>query len=216
MSNEKWKQNIKTALSFGINHISSYALTVEPKTALKKLIETGKIDNPKDEVAQAHFEILVETLTENGFIHYELSNFGKENYFSRNNSSYWLGKKYIGIGPSAHSYNGISRSWNIANNSIYIKSINDNKLLSETEILTKTDVYNEYIMTGLRTIWGISLDKIEADFGIEYLEYLMKQSKKFLDDDLLFIENKILKPTQKGKFLSDGIASDLFLLNLDS
>ena len=216
MSNEKWKQNIETALSFEINHISSYALTVEPKTALKKLIESGKIDNPKDEVAQEHFEILVEMLTAKGFVHYELSNFGKENYFSKNNSSYWLGKKYIGIGPSAHSYNGISRSWNIANNSIYIKSINDNKLLSETEILTKTDVYNEYIMTGLRTIWGISLDKIEADFGIEYLEYLMKQSKKFLDDDLLFIENKILKPTQKGKFLSDGIASDLFLLNLDS
>ena len=97
MSNEKWKQNIITALSFGINHISSYALTVEPKTALKKLIETGKIDNPKDEVAAAHFEVLVEMLTANGFIHYELSNFGKENYFSKNNSSYWLGKKYIGI-----------------------------------------------------------------------------------------------------------------------
>ena len=215
MNSQKWKQNIEMALSFGVNHISSYALTVEPKTALKKLIESGKIDNPKDEVAQEHFEILVETLTAKGFIHYELSNFGKENYFSKNNSSYWLGKKYIGIGPSAHSYNGVSRSWNIANNSIYIKSINDNKLPSETEILTKTDVYNEYIMTGLRTIWGISLNKIEADFGIEYLEYLMKQSQKFLDDDLLFIENKILKPTQKGKFLCDGIASDLFLLNLE-
>ncbi len=216
MSNEKWKQNIETALSFGINHISSYALTVEPKTALKKLIESGKIDNPKDEVAQEHFEILVETLTAKGFIHYELSNFGKENYFSRNNSSYWLGKKYIGIGPSAHSYNGNSRSWNIANNSIYIKSINENKLPSETETLSKTDKYNEYVMTGLRTIWGISLDKIENNFGLEYLEYLLQQSQKFLNDDLLFIENKILKPTQKGKFLCDGIASDLFLLNLDS
>ena len=215
MSNEKWKKNIETALSFGINHISSYALTVEPKTALKKLIESGKIDNPKDEVAQEHFEILVETLTANGFIHYELSNFGKENYFSKNNSSYWLGKKYIGIGPSAHSYNGVSRSWNIANNSIYIKSINENKLPSETETLSKTDIYNEYVMTGLRTIWGISLDKIEIDFGTEYLEYLIKNAEKFLNDDLLFIENKILKPTQKGKFLCDGIASDLFLLNLE-
>ncbi len=213
MSNEKWKQNIETALSFGINHISSYALTVEPKTALKKLIESGKIDNPKDEVAQEHFEILVETLTANGFIHYELSNFGKENYFSKNNSSYWLGKKYIGIGPSAHSYDGISRSWNIANNSIYINSINQNKLPNEIEVLSKTDIFNEYIMTGLRTIWGISLEKIETDFGTEYLEYLMKQAQKFLNDDLLFIENKILKPTQKGKFLCDGIASDLFMLN---
>ena len=214
MSNEKWKTNIKTALSFGVNHISSYALTVEPKTALKKLIETGNVENPKDEVAQEHFEILVETLTKNGFIHYELSNFGKENYFSRNNSSYWLGKKYIGIGPSAHSYNGVSRSWNIANNSIYIKSINENKLPNEIEVLSITDIYNEYIMTGLRTIWGISLIKIEKDFGIEYLEYLMKQSQKFLNDDLLFIENNILKATIKGKFLCDGIASDLFLVNL--
>jgi oxygen-independent coproporphyrinogen III oxidase len=215
MSNEKWKQNIETALSFGINHISSYALTVEPKTALKGLIESGKIENPKDEVAQEHFEILVETLTANGFIHYELSNFGKENYFSKNNSSYWLGRKYIGIGPSAHSYNGISRSWNIANNSLYIKSINENKLPNEIEVLSKTDIYNEYIMTGLRTIWGISLEKIEIDFGSKFLDYLMKQSQKFLNDNLLLIENKILKPTQKGKFLCDGIASDLFLLNLD-
>ena len=214
MSNEKWKQNIAIALGFGINHISSYALTVEPKTALKKLIETGKIANPNDDVSQEHFEILVETLTKNQFIHYELSNFGKENYFSRNNSSYWLGKKYIGIGPSAHSYDGVSRSWNIANNAIYIKSLEENKLHSEIEILSKSDIYNEYVMTGLRTIWGISLDKIEIDFGSEYLKYLIKQSEKFLDDDLLFIENNILKPTKKGKFLCDGIASDLFFLNL--
>ena len=214
MNNEKWKQNIETALSFGINHISSYALTVEPKTALKKLIESGTIDNPKDEVAQEHFEILVETLTANGFIHYELSNFGKENYFSRNNSSYWLGKKYIGIGPSAHSYNGVLRSWNIANNSIYIKSINENKLPNEIEVLTNEDKYNEYIMTGLRTIWGISLVKIETDFGIEFLEYLIKQAQRFINHDLLFIENAILKPTKKGKFLCDGISSELFMLNL--
>jgi oxygen-independent coproporphyrinogen-3 oxidase len=214
MSNEKWKQNIETALSFGIPHISSYALTVEPKTALNKLIQTGKIDKPKDEVAEEHFQILVETLEANGFIHYELSNFGKENYFSKNNSAYWLGKKYLGIGPSAHSYDGISRSWNVSNNSIYLKSLDENKLPNETEILSETDRYNEYIMTGLRTIWGISLDRIEKEFGNSYLEYLQKQSQKFLNDDLLFIENNILKPTQKGKFLTDGIASDLFYLNL--
>lgn len=214
MSNEKWKQNIETALSFGINHISSYALTVEPKTALKKLIETGKIAQPKDEVASAHFGILVETLEQHGFIHYELSNFGKENYFSKNNSAYWLGKKYIGIGPSAHSYDGKNRSWNVSNNGIYLKAIQENKLPSEAEILTKTDQYNECIMTGLRTIWGVSLSKIEVDFGKEYLEYLQKQAHKFLKDELLFIENNILKPTKKGKFLCDGIASDLFYLNL--
>jgi oxygen-independent coproporphyrinogen-3 oxidase len=214
MSNERWQQNIETALSFGIPHISSYALTVEPKTALNKLIQTGKIAKPQDEVAEAHFKILVETLEKRGFVHYELSNFGKENYFSKNNSAYWLGKKYLGIGPSAHSYDGVSRRWNVSNNSIYLKSLGDNTLPNEIEVLSINDRYNEYIMTGLRTIWGVSLDRIEQEFGNKYFEYLKKQSKKFIDDDLLFVENKILKPTPKGKFLTDGIASDLFYLNL--
>jgi oxygen-independent coproporphyrinogen-3 oxidase len=215
MSNEKWQHNITTALSFGIPHISSYALTVEPKTALKKLIQTGKIATPNDDVAQEHFSILVNTLEAHGFIHYELSNFGKENYFSKNNSAYWLGKKYIGVGPSAHSYNGITRSWNIANNALYLKAIDANQFPSETEKLSITDRYNEYIMTGLRTIWGVSLERIENEFGSVYLDYLLKQSRKFLEDKLVCIENYILKPTPKGKFLTDGIASDLFMLNLE-
>lgn len=215
MSNERWLQNIETALSFGIPHISSYALTVEPKTALNKLIALGKIASPNDEVAQEHFMILVETLEKNGFVHYELSNFGKENYFSQNNSAYWLGKKYIGIGPSAHSYDGISRSWNIANNALYLKAIQNDELPNEVEKLTLEDRYNEYIMTGLRTIWGVSLVRIEQEFGIDFLNYLKKQSQKFIDDGLLSITDDILKPTLKGKFLTDGIASDLFYLNLE-
>jgi oxygen-independent coproporphyrinogen-3 oxidase len=213
MSNEKWKQNIEKALSFGVPHISSYALTVEPKTAMNKMIETGKLEAPKDEVAQEHFLILLETLESNGFIHYELSNFGKENYFSKNNSAYWLEKKYMGIGPSAHGYNGVSRSWNVSNNIIYLKAIHEEKLPNEMEILSVTDRYNEYVMTGLRTIWGVSLDRIESEFGQSYLDYLMKQVQKFVSDDLVSIENGILKPTKKGKFLTDGIASDLFILN---
>lgn len=213
MSNEKWKKNIEMALSFGIPHISSYALTVEPKTALHKLIQTKKIEKPNDDVAQEHFSILVAMLEANDFIHYELSNFGKSAYFSKNNSAYWLGKKYIGIGPSAHSYNGISRSWNVANNSLYIKALQENQLPNEEEILSITDRYNEYVMTGLRTIWGVSLDKIKKDFGNSYAEYLIKQVQKFLNDDLVFIEENILKPTKKGKFLTDGIASDMFMLN---
>ncbi|PBI93680.1 Oxygen-independent coproporphyrinogen-III oxidase 1 [Flavobacterium sp. ACN2] len=215
MSDEMWRQNIQTALDFGIPHISSYALTVEPKTALSKLIQTGKVAEPQDEVASNHFLILVEMLQQNGFIHYELSNFGKEKYFSKNNSAYWLGKKYIGIGPSAHSYDGVKRGWNIANNSLYLKAIQNNELPIETEILTVSDRYNEYIMTGLRTIWGVSLERIEKEFGSEYLNYLLEQAQKFLNDNLLSIENNILKPTPKGKFLTDGIASDLFYLNLD-
>lgn len=215
LTDEMWKQNIQTALDFGIPHISSYALTVEPKTALSKLIQTGKVAEPQDEAASNHFNILVEMLQKNGFIHYELSNFGKENYFSKNNSAYWLGKKYIGIGPSAHSYDGEKRGWNIANNSLYLKAIQNDELPIETEILTKSDRYNEYIMTGLRTIWGVSLERIKNEFGTEYLNYLQKQSQKFLNDELLSIENNILKPTLKGKFLTDGIASDLFYLNLE-
>lgn len=213
MSNEKWLQNIETALSFRVPHISSYALTVEPKTALHTFIQKGIIPQPDDDVAQEHFHLLVDKLTSNGFIHYELSNFGKENYFSKNNSSYWLGKKYIGIGPSAHSYNGISRSWNVSNNTQYLKSLAENQLPSETETLTQTDRYNEYIMTGLRTIWGISLERIEQEFGKTYLDYLSQQAEKYIEDHLLFVDENILRTTKSGKFLSDGIASDLFMLN---
>lgn len=215
MSNEKWLQNIETALSFNVPHISSYALTVEPKTALHSFIQKGIIPPPDDEVAQAHFQILVDKLSENDFIHYELSNFGKEQYFSKNNSSYWLGKKYIGIGPSAHSYDGKNRGWNVSNNALYIKSIQENKLPIEIETLTKTDRYNEYIMTGLRTIWGVSLDRIEEEFGKTYLDYLNQQAAKFIEDHLLFVDENILRTTKNGKFLCDGIASDLFLLNLE-
>lgn len=215
MSHERWIQNIEIALSFGVPHISSYALTVEPKTALKKLIQTGKIAQPNDDVAQEQFSILVEMLQEQGFIHYELSNFGKPNYFSKNNSAYWLGKKYLGIGPSAHSYDGVSRSWNVSNNSLYLTSIQDNQLPSEIETLSMQDRYNEYIMTGLRTIWGVDLNRIEIEFGKETLNYLKKQSTRFLDDGLLSIDGAILKTTSKGKFLTDGIASNLFLINLE-
>jgi oxygen-independent coproporphyrinogen III oxidase len=215
MSNEKWLENIQTALSFGIPHISSYALTVEPKTALHTFIKKGIIQEPEDDVAHEHFEILVESLEEAGFIHYELSNFGKENFFSKNNTSYWLGKKYLGIGPSAHSYDGKTRGWNVSNNALYIKSIVEGKLPMEKETLTQTDRYNEYVMTGLRTIWGVSLERIEQEFGKNYLTYLNQQSAQYIEDHLLFVDENILRTTRKGKFLSDGIASDLFLLNLE-
>jgi oxygen-independent coproporphyrinogen-3 oxidase len=213
MSNEKWLQNIETALSYNISHISSYAMTVEPKTALHTFIQKGIVPHLDDDMAQQHFHLLVDKLEEKGFIHYELSNFGKENYFSKNNSSYWLGKKYIGIGPSAHSYNRISRSWNVSNNTVYLKSIAANQLPSESETLSKTDRYNEYVMTGLRTIWGISLDRIETEFGKTYLDYLNQQAAKYIEDHLLFVDEAILRTTKSGKFLSDGIASDLFMLN---
>lgn len=215
MNNENWLQNIQTVLDLNIPHISSYALTVEPKTALQKFIQQGVVPQPDDAVAHEQFLMLVYKLEANGFVHYELSNFGKPNYFSKNNSAYWLGKKYLGIGPSAHSYDGKNRSWNIANNSLYLKALAENKLPNETETLTETDRYNEYIMTGLRTVWGVSLDRIAAEFGENMLQYLLQNAKRYLDDEKLILENNILRTTKKGKFFCDGISSDLFWLNLE-
>lgn len=213
MSLEKWRSNVNLVLSLNIPHISSYALTVEPKTALATLIKKGKIANTDDGLAHEHFLTLVEMLENAGFVHYELSNFGKPEYFSKNNSAYWLGKKYVGIGPSAHSFDGENRSWNIANNSIYIQKIQANELPNEVETLNVQDRYNEYVMTGLRTIWGVSLLKIENDFGTYYLNYLLENATYFIQKEQLIIENNVLKTTLKGKFFCDGIASELFRID---
>lgn len=210
MNLERWKTNIQKALDLGVNHISTYALTVEPRTALSTLIKNGKIDQPDDGNAHEHFLALIEMLENAGFVHYELSNFGKPNYYSKNNSAYWLGKKYVGIGPSAHSFDGTHRSWNVANNSLYIKYIQEGKLPSEVEELTVQDRYNEYVMTGLRTIWGVSLERIETEFGADFKSYLLKEAKYYIDKEQLQLENDILKTTIKGKFFCDGIASELF------
>lgn len=215
MSNERWKQNIDKALSFDIPHISSYALTVEPKTALAHMIQQGHVKNVDDEQSQEQFHLLVDTLEEKAFVNYEISNFGKEGYFSKNNSAYWQGKKYLGIGPSAHSFDGIRRGWNVKNNSKYLKSIQEEKLPMETETLTTTDRYNEYVMTGLRTIWGVSLEKITSDYGEKFSDYLLEQSYKPIEQKLLILNGDTLKVAKKGKFLVDGIASSLFMLNLD-
>ncbi|MCM4152788.1 coproporphyrinogen III oxidase family protein [Arenibacter sp. N53] len=214
LTNERWISNIEKALAFGVPHISSYALTVEPKTALKSFIDKGLIPPVDDELAEAHFHILVRKLTEAGFVNYEISNFGKPGYFSHNNTAYWQGKKYLGIGPSAHSYDGIRRGWNINNNAKYIKAITENQLPIETEVLSKTDRYNEYVMTGLRTIWGVSLERIKTEFGQKFYTYLTQQAQKKMEEGLLYIEKDHLLVSKKGKFLSDGIAADLFLVNL--
>ena len=212
-TSQEWLNNIEMALSFGVPHISSYALTVEPKTALANFIDKGIIDDVDDEVAHQQFHQLIEQLEEAGFEHYELSNFAKPGYYSKNNSAYWLGKPYIGIGPSAHSFNGDQRAWNVKNNSIYIKKIEENVLPLEIETLTKNDKYNEFVMTGLRTIWGVSLSKIEDKFGLHYKNFLIKEAQFYINEQLLYIEKDSLKATKKGKFLTDGIASELFMLN---
>lgn len=216
MSNKRWKENLKIAFDFGVNHISSYALTVEPKTVLANFIKKGSYPPIDEEIALAHFKILVEETQKQGFVHYEISNFGKPNYFSKHNTSYWQGKSYVGIGPSAHSFNGKLRSWNISNNLKYIKAIQISNLPNEVEELSINERFNETIMTGLRTIWGVSLNAIEENFGIVFKNHLLKNAEKFISQELLVISNEtkdsVLKTTHKGKFLCDGIASSLFLV----
>ncbi|NNK11322.1 MAG: radical SAM family heme chaperone HemW [Flavobacteriaceae bacterium] len=212
---ERWKQNLETALSFNIPHISSYALTVEPGTALQRFIAKGIVPDVDDEMAEEQFQELISTLEKAGFVHYEFSNFGKPGYFSRNNLAYWQGETYLGIGPSAHSFNGKQRSWNISNNPLYIKALNESNLPEEIETLTQRDRYNEYIMTGLRTMWGVSLQKVKDEFGSHFEEYLLKQAETHLADRYLFLDGDTLLVTRQGKFLSDGLAANLFMLPLE-
>ena len=214
MSNERWQQNLTKALELHVPHISSYALTVEPKTALKKLIEKGKISPVDEDAAKEHYELMIEILEKAGFENYEFSNFEKPGYFSRNNTAYWFGKPYLGIGPSAHSFDGNNRKWNINNNILYIKAIAKGELPAEVEKLTVTDKYNEYVMTRLRTKWGISLPEVEEKFGEAYKVYLLKEAQHFLEDGLLDLTDDTLSISKRGKFLSDGIAADLFFINL--
>ena len=214
MSLERWKENIDKALSFGVPHISSYALTVEPKTALANFVKKGLVSPASDEQTQEHFNLLNSTLQEAGYDCYEISNFAKPGFYSKNNTAYWQQKKYIGIGPSAHSFDGERRGWNINNNPKYINAIAKGIVPMEVEVLSTTDKYNEYVMTGLRTVWGVSLKRIENEFGIKYREYLLLQADKYIAGHLLFLDDEILKTTKKGMFLADGIASDLFMVNL--
>lgn len=214
MTNARWSANIDQALELNIPHISAYALTVEPKTALENFIKKGIVPPVEDAVAQEHHTILVERMEAAGYINYEFSNFAKKGYHSRNNTAYWKGEKYIGIGPSAHSYDGKRRAWNINNNPRYIKAIAEGNLPQEQETLSTTDQYNEYVMTRLRTQEGVSILEIESLFGDNMRMYLLKQAEKHLSEQLLYRDGDQLTVTKKGKFLSDGIAADLFLLNL--
>ncbi|ATA69118.1 coproporphyrinogen III oxidase [Capnocytophaga cynodegmi] len=213
MTDERWRSNVRKALSFGVPHISAYALTIEPKTALHKFIALGKVPNVNEQQAHSHFVSMISILEKEGFIHYEFSNFGKEGYFSRNNTAYWFGKKYMGIGPSAHSFNGTERSWNIANNIKYIEQIQKGIIPAEKEILSQNDRYNELIITRIRTMIGISVEEVETIFGKKHADYLLLQAKKHITNGLLTINNKHLVTTTKGKFLSDGIAADLFIVD---
>jgi oxygen-independent coproporphyrinogen-3 oxidase len=212
LSEQRWRDNLRQTFDFGVAHISSYALTVEPKTALDHFIRSGKYPPIDESLAQSHFEILKKETGQRGYIQYEISNFGLEGYFSMHNTSYWKGDYYIGVGPSAHSYDGRSRSWNISNNTKYVTSIQKGEFPSEKENLSTEDRINEDIMTGLRTIWGVSLERIESSYGEQYKIKILEQAEKHLDRGTLELENDQLFITEKGQFLADGISADLFIL----
>jgi len=207
---QQWIQNIEIALSYKIPHISCYCLTVEPQTALAHFVKKGKVTPPDDEKAALQFETLIQKLTEIGYEHYEISNFAKKGYIAKHNSNYWRHVKYLGIGPSAHSFDGKSRQWNIPNNSQYVKALDQKKAFFEKEILTTDQAYNEYILTGLRTKWGCDKEKI-AHFGQKYLRHFDQEVKRLLSKRWVQEKNNIFTLTNQGKLVADRVALELFI-----
>ena len=210
LSDENWERNLHTASSFEPGHISCYALTVEPKTALFKMIRTNISEDIDPEKQAAQFMTGIQTLESAGFEHYEISSFAKPGRRSRHNSSYWQSKKYLGLGPAAHSFDGTSRQWNIANNALYIKSLMAGQLCFESEILQPRDLLNEYIMTSLRTIEGIDLQYVSNQFGVEKGSLLENNATIYLKSRKMVLFNKKLVLTKSGKLFADGIAAALF------
>jgi oxygen-independent coproporphyrinogen-3 oxidase len=210
MDDEAWKENLKTTFDLNIPHISSYALTVEEKTALHTQILKKKVAPVNEQQSARQFEILIQEMESNGYEQYEISNFCKPNAFSRHNSSYWKKDLYLGFGPSAHSYMGASRLWNVANNVKYIKALQENKLPIEEEFLTLENRYNEYVMTSLRTKWGCSIHTIEQDFSPNFASHFYTEIEGYIKAGHVSEEKGIFYLTKSGKLLADRIASDLF------
>ena len=209
-----WKKNLETAVTLNVPHISSYALTLEPKTALEHFVKKGVVSLLDEKEVEQQFLYLVDTLTANGYEHYELSSFGKSGFHSKNNTAYWKGKPYLGIGPSAHGFDGAQRYWNVSNNAVYMKKIGEGQLPQTVEKLSVIDKFNEAIMIGLRASWGVSLNLMEQELGSRYREHLEQQAQRFINEGLLQIADNCLKTTRSGAFLADGIAADLFLIDL--
>ena len=211
LTEEKWNKNLDIFFSTGFTHLSAYALTVEPKTILGQRIEKGDLQNISEEEAIRHYNILVERTKENGFEHYEISNFAKEGFRSQHNSIYWRDEKYLGLGASAHSYDKNSRQWNISNLTKYIQFVGNSDDYFEKETLSTDDKFNEYVMTSLRTSWGCNIEKIERDYGKSYAHHFLKNIKKYLETGEMLKENNIYFLSEEGKLFADGIAADLFL-----
>lgn len=213
LSYDNWKKNLETSFSLEIPHLSCYCLTIEPKTALADFIKKGNAPNVDEQKSASQFEIMLELMEKNGYEQYEISNFCKDERYSKHNSAYWLKENYLGLGPSAHSFNGNSRQWNIANNSLYIESISKGIIPHEKEILNQAQQFNEYILTSLRTKWGVNIYRVEKDFGGEIKTAFMNQVNEYVDKGLLVWDDKkeIVLLTKEGKLLADNITSELFI-----
>ncbi|MFW5707195.1 MAG: radical SAM family heme chaperone HemW [Bacteroidota bacterium] len=211
LDDDQWEQNVMQLITMGVPHISAYSLTVEKKTALEVFIRKGKAAPVDEEQAARQFEMLCYLASMHGYEHYEISNFGKPGFFSRHNISYWSGVPYLGLGPSAHSFVPGKRQWNIANTCEYIDSLASGTIPYDHEILDKQQQFNEYVMTALRTMWGVDKAFVEKRFGGHYLSRMMRSAAKYLKSGMLQETLSHLKVSQKGKFFADGIAADLFV-----
>lgn len=211
-TDEMWLSNLERVLALNIPHISAYALTVEEKTALQYAVNKKSVIMPEDEKVHHQFELLMDFAEKHQYDHYEISNFAMDNKFAVHNSNYWKSVPYLGLGPSAHSYNGSSRSWNLANNALYIKNIEAGFPICETEVLSRETKYNEYIMTGLRTKWGVSIDKIKKEFGDYFSNYFNKNAAEYLISGHLINNCNNFYLSKEGKFIADKIISDLFFV----
>lgn len=206
-----WKATLDKAIALDVKHISSYNLTIEEKTKLGHAFKQKKEAAIDDELSSEMFLEMIDRLGKNGFIHYEISNFGKEGFFSIHNSNYWKGKHYLGLGPSAHSFDGVSRQWNVANNTAYIKTVNEGKDYFEKETLTEAERFNEYMLIALRTMWGVDLQYLKANFDADLVNRFLQQVERFTGDGSIALKEQSYTLTEKGKLLADRIAGDLFV-----
>jgi oxygen-independent coproporphyrinogen-3 oxidase len=211
LTEKKWQRNLETFFSMNLPHLSAYALTVEPKTALDVLISRNKMKPVVEELVVSHFNWLMLAMKNQGYVHYEISNFCREPHFSKHNLSYWSGKKYLGLGPSAHSFNGSSRQWNVSNISEYIQASGQQEISAEIENLSESQLYNEYILTSLRTMWGTDLALIENRFGQKFSTHFLSLIEKFLKNKKVVFKDGNYCLTDEGKLFADGIASELFI-----
>ncbi len=208
-----WREDIRQAIALQPNHISCYALTIEEKTVFGRWAASGKLKTTEDETAARHLEILMHELDLAGFEHYEISNFAKPGFYSIHNTNYWRQEKYIGVGPSAHSYNGNSRQFNVSNNNAYVKSLKNEIIPFEMEVLSLENKINEYILTTLRTQWGTDLKKIKQDYGYDLLNKNTDYLSRVFEGGLAVLDAGVLRLTRKGKLLADKISSDLFVMS---